>query len=569
MNKDEQALLAKAALYQERQLPKAIAIYQQLLQSAPNNLQVTHALSFCLAKQGKLNEAIKVLQQIISNLPHNASLQIHLANLYKQKQDLKKANRHFHEALRIEPNYPEAHHDLAILYASQNLYSQAIKHYRLALHAEPTFVKAHFNLGLLLLKINELDAARKQFNNVVALEPEHMRALFFLGGLNLAANHLAKAAECFQTILAKDQSNTEVLNNLGVIALKRQEAQQAVHYFTQVLSFDNNNIEARNNLAATFMHFDRFENALMHYDVLLKNDPSNIEYLYNSGVAQMALGHLREAISHFNTILAQDSKHFAALSNLAAIYIRLEDLAKATELLKNAVDVNPADPISRHMLAALTVTGAGTTCPEYARNLFNNYALYYDAHMRGALRYALPQKLKEVIYLLNIKGLAQALDLGCGTGLSGEVLRPITKYLTGVDIAAKMLAQAKLKGMYDKLVESELTSFLNKNTKQKYNLIVAIDVLPYFGDLAQIFAAIKKTLAINGYFIFTVEIGASATWQLAKTARFAHNPDYIKNLCIKYNLAIIYQAQIVARQQYNLPLLEILFVAHLVDLHPR
>ena len=49
----------------------------------------------------------------------------------------------------------------------------------------------------------------------------------------------------------------------------------------------------------------------------------------------------------------------------------------------------------------------------------------------------------------NYQANTQALDLGCGTGLTGIILREIAKHLTGVDIAAKMLAHAKEKEIYD------------------------------------------------------------------------------------------------------------------------
>lgn len=449
---------------------------------------------------------------------------------------------------------------MATLYAARNEYLKALHHYRLAVHAEPDFAAAHFNLGLLLLQHKELTAAKTQFKNVLALHQDHLEARFYLGVLNLEENLLDEAEQAFQEVLQQDNQHVEALTNLGVIALKRDKGQLAVDFFTKALAFDNEHMEARNNLAATFMHHDRFENALMHYDVLLQKDPKNCEYLYNSGVAQMALGHLSEAITHFEAILEQDPKHFAALNNLAAIYIRLEDKDRAKALLELAVAANPHDLASRHMLNALSNNELNPKAsPEYAANLFNNYALYYDQHMTGPLAYTLPQHIAEMIHQLGRKKIDHALDLGCGTGLSGEVMRKISNHLTGVDLAAKMLAQAKNKFIYDELVEAELLQFL-KQTEQQYGLIVAADVLPYFGELDSFFAAVSQRLTTGGYLICTVEISDDKPYLLQPTARFCHKPEYIHIVSHKYALNVIKQEKVRARQQDQQALEEMLFV---------
>ena len=52
------------------------------------------------------------------------------------------------------------------------------------------------------------------------------------------------------------------------------------------------------------------------------------------------------------------------------------------------------------------------------------------------------------------------LDLGCGTGLAGAAFRPFCDWLVGVDLSPAMLAQARDKGLYDRLVEGEVMRFL-------------------------------------------------------------------------------------------------------------
>ena len=240
---------------------------------------------------------------------------------------------------------------------------------------------------------------------------------------------------------------------------------------------------------------------------------------------------------------------------MAAIYLRLEDKVIAEKLLTRAVAANPEDKISQHMLNALSHTENATdTCPEYAQNLFNNYALFYDNHMRTALHYRLPNQILQVMSELKLGNLGSVLDLGCGTGLCGQVLRDYTSYLEGVDIAHKMIIQAEEKKVYNKLYTSEALAFLEKN-KSRYDLIVAADVIPYFGELKKLIQSIGTALKPQGHFIFSTEISTTEAWLLTSSGRFAHHLGYLQELAKVNHFEISVQKEMNARYQAKKPVL--------------
>lgn len=563
MNNDLEALFTKAyKLQHDGELAHAISIYEQILAQDAKHLNTLHFLGLTYAQLGDMSNAILYLLKAYHLNTNDSALLNNLANAYKKTHEFDQAIHYYLEAIKLNPSYAQAHNNLATIYALQNNYLKALQHYTKAVHAEPDFSAAHFNLGLLLLQNNQLAAAKTQFNNVISLNPYHTEAHFYLGVLHLESNALDEAEQAFQKVLEQDSEQIQALTNLGVIALKRGQNQLAVDYFSKSLALDNENSDARNNLAATFMHFDRFENALMHYDVLLEKEPDNIEYLYNSGVAEMALGHLNEAIIFFERTLKSQPQHSASLNNLAAIYLKMTQRETARDYLKQALAVNPKDSVSQHMLNALEGNFQAQTNTEYAQNLFNNYALYYDQHMQNTLQYSLPQHIAREIHHLKLLENNQTLDLGCGTGLTGAVLREISQHLTGVDIAPKMLAQAKEKGIYDELHAMEINAFLQQNKKQ-YNLIVAADVLPYFGQLDELFQAVKTHLQTKGYFIFTTEISTEQPWMLQSSARFSHHPNYIQKLAQSNHFEIIKQEKVPARIQNQLPLDVMFYVLQL------
>jgi predicted TPR repeat methyltransferase len=544
-------------------LEKAIFYFQQCLAINPNHIDSLHFIALSLAQNGNYHESIAWFEKALLLNPNAPIIHNNCANAYKKLHDWKNTISHYQKAIELKPNYAQAYNNLANVYDILNDLTRALKYYTKAIQLKPEMATFHLNLGVLLIKMNRLNAAKKQFKNVIELNPNAASAHFYLGSLNLEENNLKKAQEQFEIVLSINNEHVETLVNLGVIMLKMQNPQSAIDYFTKALVIDNEHLEARNNLAATFIHHDRYENALMHYDVLLKKEPKNIEYNFNSGVAQMALGHLGEATVHLETVLTSSPNHINSLKNLAAIYLRQEQTDKAISLFEQLKKLNENDNASDYMLSALKQNKQYQKSPtEYIINLFDNYAIQYDNHLLKHLNYHVPEEISDYLKKHITTNNAVSLDLGCGTGLMADILKPYSKILWGVDLAPKMIEASQKKGCYDKLFEQEVDSFLKEQTLM-FDIIIAADLFPYYGNLSQIMLLIKQHLNRDGLFIFNTEINQKSDYQLQNNARFCHHIDYIKSLSESYNLELIHQHQFNARLQEGKPLKAMLYVLKL------
>ena len=86
-------------------------------------------------------------------------------------------------------------------------------------------------------------------------------------------------------------------------------------------------------------------------------------------------------------------------------------------------------------------------------------------------------------------GRARALlDLGCGTGLSGDAWRHDTECLVGVDLSPEMVARARARCVYDRLDTAEITAWLSVDRPERYNVIIACDSLFYSPILTRLWA---------------------------------------------------------------------------------
>ncbi|MDO8607224.1 MAG: methyltransferase domain-containing protein [Phaeospirillum sp.] len=92
------------------------------------------------------------------------------------------------------------------------------------------------------------------------------------------------------------------------------------------------------------------------------------------------------------------------------------------------------------------------------------------------------------------------IDIPCGTGQAGTLLRPWAAWLIGSDLSPDMLACAEATGSYDQLICGDLFDILPGLSA---NMVVCLGSLYYFQDLDPVVAAAVAALQPGGYFAFT------------------------------------------------------------------
>lgn len=228
----------------------------------------------------------------------------------------------------------------------------------------------------------------------------------------------------------------------------------------------------------------------------------------------------------------------------------------AIEAYRRALALDRDDRLGAGLrLARLGEREASGAMPRaYVRTLFDQYAARFDGELRDALHYRGPELLRRAIDKVfgADRRFARALDLGCGTGLMGEVMRGRTEELVGVDLSPAMLAAAEQRRIYDRLAIDDLVSFLATEERQ-FDLIVAADVFVYLDDLAPVLHLAARRLAASGAIAFSVETHAGHGVILRDTLRFAHGEPHVRAAAAEAALDVAYLAKGSTRIEKNSP----------------
>jgi len=330
-----------------------------------------------------------------------------------------------------------------------------------------------------------------------------------------------------------DPGNVQYLVDYGLVFVELGIPQKAKILFSLALKRDPLFIEARFQLGNLFKSFSQLERAIEEYNAALALNPNSARILNNRGGALHRLGDHAAAQSDFSQAIAADSTLEPAYLNLGRLLDTQGDFTGAIKIYEQAIErsVNPA--MFQHLVDSLREASPTKAPGAYVRSVFDDLAPVFDNHLVDDLGYNLPNRIAQELGGLPTGSFPTQMlvDLGCGTGLIGQKLSMQFQHLVGVDLSTRMLDQAEKKGVYHELIEGDVLAFLEKASDGSISALVAADVLIYLGDLEPLFAQAARCLSAHGLLVLsTEELSGAHKYQLRKTGRFAHSPEYLRSL---------------------------------------
>jgi predicted TPR repeat methyltransferase len=307
---------------------------------------------------------------------------------------------------------------------------------------------------------------------------------------------------------------------------------------------------ARVTLVKALLASGDVEGALAEAREAVSLNPQLPATLVALGEALLAAENLPAAISELQRALRLDPDHTGARFLTGRAWAAAGEADKALEIFAR---LDPATPgLAAWNARAQAMKSAARSDPGYVRHLFDQFSADYDARMRGPLGYAAPEILGDLADMVmhGREGL-RILDLGCGTGLAGEVFRPRALCLDGIDLSPAMIGKARAKGLYDHIAAGDIETALAASGPL-YDLIIAADTLVYLGDLAPVFRGARARLEPDGYFLFTVEAGEE-DFALGPKRRWRHSQTYLRSAAASAGFEIAGLVAASPRQEAQLP----------------
>lgn len=411
--------------------------------------------------------------------------------------------------------------------------------YREVLESAPENGDALSLLGVAAMQAGRTREAADLIRRAIRAIPGRDHLHNNLGAALKAEGQKEEAIEAFGRALSINPQNTGALNNLGNLLKETGRIKEAAAAYRRALAIDGEDPVTLGNLGAALTESGDPEQALPLLEKAVLRSPGSAGALNNLGNALKSAGRTEAAMAAYIRSLAINRKNAATHKNLGDLHLSAGRPREAAEAFGRALALDPNHPVARHLLNALTGAPSDRAPRDYVRALFDQYSPGFDQHLVASLKYTIPERL-----FASLTGACggspsfeNAVDLGCGSGLTGRCLRGATGRLTGVDLSAGMLAAAKEKKIYDRLVQADIVEYLD-GTDEKFDLITATDTFIYVGDLDPVFSTAQRSTKAGTIFAFSTERWDGQGYHLLPTGRYAQSPDYIRSLAARYGFTV-------------------------------
>ena len=377
----------------------------------------------------------------------------------------------------------------------------------------------------------DVRGAEELYRKILHDTPDDVDGNYLLGALYAEQGELERALKYTQRAAQHAPRSPFVQNNLGNIYRLGGELDMARQCYLRAIEFGPATVEPYNNLGIVMKRLGYNSAAIELYQQAIDRSPLFVQAHYNLGKALWDNGQHEDAAVCYQRVLELQPQHAQALEGLGSFHLALEDQDLARLYFEQCAQLDLADTCGVRL--KLAYMNAAPLPHQYAdelvRQTYETKAANWDADaQRADYRFLGPQHIHAAVsQWAAVRRELDILDLGCGTGACGELLRLFARQMTGVDLSAPMLSIAKQKHCYDELHNAEIGTFLTR-TPQKYDVIVASGVLIFIGDLAVLLVAARNALRAGGAFIFTCYRSEGADVIVRENFHFAHSEAHVR-----------------------------------------
>jgi predicted TPR repeat methyltransferase len=472
-----------------------------------------------------------------------------------QQGRLEAAQALYRRVLDLNPRQFDALHLLGVIERQRGAPARAVELIGEALRIDPRQARAHCNLGAALQDLGRTDAALASYEAALRLDPGYALAWDNRGNTLRRLGRLAEALDSYERALGINPNLADAWCHRAIALHDLGRHADAVASAEQALATRPAYADAFVALGHALQALDRHADSIDAYDRALALAPQADTWCAH-GTALKKSGDLAGALHSYERALALRPGYALAEHYRANTLRALGQRDAAVDSYRRALDLG-ADAVEiRFSLAALGALGEpeqpAAAPADYVKHLFDQYAGRFDRHLVDVLGYRTPALLDALLRPhLATSPVEAALDLGCGTGLCAPFLRPLARHVTGVDLSQKMLDKAAELGLYDDLVCADIVAWLAERPAS-CDLAVAADVLVYLGDLAPLFARVRRALHAGGLFALSCEaLHDGRDYAILPSNRFAHALDYVTRTARAAGFDVVATERAVLRQDHG------------------
>lgn len=307
--------------------------------------------------QETLSAAIGYFEQALEIDKEYPAAHAGLCRAYAQSYDFSSDTRYVAlaeaactQALVVNSQLDVVHTALGNLYERMGREEETVVAYQRALEINPNSVAAMQGLARTFERQRRFKEAQVLLEDAVRLQPGNWLSIKGLGSFFFATGQYRRAAEAFRDVLSIDQDNWQALGNLGGALLMTGDFENAAVVLQRSIDIEPD-LANLTNLAIVYYYLGRFdESVAIHRQTVDSFPESEVAWmnladslLFSSDVEEAA-GAYQKAAELSENKLALDPNDSVIICRAAWANAMIGDSARASELMRRALELSPRNP---------------------------------------------------------------------------------------------------------------------------------------------------------------------------------------------------------------------------------
>ena len=333
------------ALFQQKLYDGAIAEYDRVAASEPNNPHAIRQLGLAHAAIGDRPRAIRYLERWRTMSALDSSARIALGRLYLESGRPTEAAGEASAVLAQWPDNMAALTLAGLAELDAHNPTKATEQFDRLARLAPSDAKAQYLLGEGLLAEGRTRDAAQKFEAALHLKPTYLDPLAKLVTIDLAAGRSIDALARVNAQRALVGDSSRLVQLLAIVYLARDDRANAESTLLRVMALDPTYLDPVVRLSELYRSMGRNDQALQMVDQALALDPKNLSVRLVQGVTFEAKGDPVRAARAYEIALAVNPKFAGAANNLATLLAEnVRELGRALELATLAKTLEPDNP---------------------------------------------------------------------------------------------------------------------------------------------------------------------------------------------------------------------------------
>ena len=251
-----------------RNLPMAEALYRQVLERQPRNVEALHHLGMILhgkTDAANKSEGIKLVEKSLKLLPGNLNFIINLSTLYIATEDWANASRLCKTVISSRPTFAGGHHNMGCVLQRLGKNAEAEVCFLRAIQLDPKNANSYACLGIVYEGQRRFDAAKAQYGLALSIDDNCYDALAGLGKILQFSAQFDASCQCLMRAV---QLRPSICNNYTYLADSLAvlgQYSEALQILLRGLQIDKNHYGCRSQLILIYGFLGRYEEATLAF----------------------------------------------------------------------------------------------------------------------------------------------------------------------------------------------------------------------------------------------------------------------------------------------------------------